>query len=171
MLGEGIPTVKKIVIGIMATLSGLVLLFSYRTSLASVAPAASSTTEAPNVSSPTSTPTTSSPSATASPPTSTPTPTTAAFHDGTYTGLSADTRYGPVQVQITVTNGKVSSIAVPVYPHESFRDQSINSQAVPRLIAETVSAQSAHIEMVSGATFTSEGYLQSLQSAIDKAQA
>jgi uncharacterized protein with FMN-binding domain len=65
-----------------------------------------------------------------------------------------DTRWGPVQVQITVTNGKITTAQALVYPQENGRDQEINAYAVPQL---------------SGATVTSDGYIQSLQSAVDKA--
>jgi uncharacterized protein with FMN-binding domain len=79
------------------------------------------------------------------------------------------TRWGPVQVQITVDNGKITAADVLQVPSGNPRDQMINSYAVPVLNSEAVQAQSANIDMVSGATVTSEGYLQSLQSAIDKA--
>ena len=87
------------------------------------------------------------------------------------TGDAADTRYGPVQLQVTFSGKKISSINVLEYPTESFRDQQINSYALPILNQEAMSAQSAHIDVVSGATYTSDGYAQSLQSAIDKAGA
>ena len=87
------------------------------------------------------------------------------------TGDAADTRYGPVQLQVTFSGKKITSINVLQYPTESFRDQQINSYALPILNQEAMSAQSAHIDVVSGATYTSDGYAQSLQSAIDKAGA
>lgn len=79
------------------------------------------------------------------------------------------TRYGNVQVQITVSGGKITHSVVLQVPWNNPKDQQINSRAVPVLNAEAVDAQSAQIDMVSGATYTSEAYLQSLQSAIDKA--
>jgi uncharacterized protein with FMN-binding domain len=79
------------------------------------------------------------------------------------------TRWGPVQVQITVDNGKITAADVLQVPLDNPRDQMINSYAVPVLNSEAVQGQSASIDMVSGATVTSQGYLQSLQSAIDKA--
>jgi uncharacterized protein with FMN-binding domain len=87
----------------------------------------------------------------------------------TVTGEAADTRYGPVQVQITVTDGKVSAVQAVEYPQNDPRDEEINSYAIPQLNAEATSAGNAQIDMVSGATYTSEGYVQSLQSALDKA--
>jgi uncharacterized protein with FMN-binding domain len=89
----------------------------------------------------------------------------------TVTGDAADTRYGPVQVQVTFSGKKITRIRVLEYPTESGRDQEINSYAIPQLNQQAMSAQSANIDGVSGATYTSEGYQQSLQSAIDKAGA
>jgi uncharacterized protein with FMN-binding domain len=87
----------------------------------------------------------------------------------TYDGDAVQTRWGPVQVQITVEGGQIRVADVLQVPMANHHDQQINSRAVPILNAEAVDAQSADIDMVSGATDTSEGYLSSLQSAIDKA--
>lgn len=87
----------------------------------------------------------------------------------TVTGDAADTRYGPVQVRITVKGKKISDISVIQYPSEDHRDQEINSYALPVLNQEAMTAQSARIDAVSGATYTSDGYTRSLQSAIDRA--
>ncbi|WP_042375968.1 FMN-binding protein [Streptacidiphilus melanogenes] len=86
-----------------------------------------------------------------------------------YTGQAVDTRYGPVQVRIDVSGGRISKIDVLQYPDEMQRDQDINSYALPVLNQEALSAQSAQIDSVSGATYTSDGYTQSLQSALDQA--
>jgi uncharacterized protein with FMN-binding domain len=86
----------------------------------------------------------------------------------TVTGDEVDTRWGPVQVQITVTGGKITNAQAVVYPQDNPRDQEINAYAVPTLQQETVSANSASIDMVSGATYTSTGYITSLQSALNK---
>lgn len=85
------------------------------------------------------------------------------------TGDSADTRWGPVQVALTVSGGRITAVDVPVYPSGNGRDLEINSYALPILVQETLDAQSASIDMVSGATVTSEGYRASLQSALDQA--
>ncbi len=87
----------------------------------------------------------------------------------TVTGSVAQTRWGPVQVELTVSGGKVTAVNVLQYPNGNGRDQEINSYALPVLVQETISAQSANIDMVSGATVTSDGYLTSLQSALDQA--
>ena len=72
-------------------------------------------------------------------------------------------------MQITVTGGKITAANAVDYPQNGSRDRQINSYAVPQLNSEAVAAQSAHIDMVSGASYTSAGYAQSLQSALDKA--
>ena len=87
----------------------------------------------------------------------------------TVNGTPASTRYGPVQVQITVTDGRITAAQAITYPRSDHREQEINDPAVPQLNQETLQAQSAAIDSVSGATFTSAGYQQSLQSALDTA--
>jgi uncharacterized protein with FMN-binding domain len=87
----------------------------------------------------------------------------------TVTGATAQTQWGPVQVQLTVSGSKITKVTVLQYPSGNGRDTEINNYALPILLKETTSQQSAQIDMVSGATVTSTGYLQSLQSAIDKA--
>ncbi|WP_037670641.1 FMN-binding protein [Streptomyces griseus] len=85
------------------------------------------------------------------------------------TGDSVQTRWGPVQVRITVRDGKLTEVTPVTYPTENPRDQEINAYAVPELRREALAAQSADIDTVSGATYTSDGYRQSLQSALDSA--
>lgn len=87
----------------------------------------------------------------------------------TVTGEAAQTRYGPVQVRVTVKDGRITDITAVTYPQNNPKDQQINSFAIPRLTSEALSAQSADVDTVSGATYTSEGYRQSLQSALDSA--
>jgi uncharacterized protein with FMN-binding domain len=87
----------------------------------------------------------------------------------TVTGDVAPTQWGPVQVALTVNAGRVTDVAVLQYPHGNSEDEKINSYALPVLIQETLDKQSADIDMVSGATVTSVGYQQSLQSALDQA--
>ena len=173
---------KRIVYGLLATLSGVVLLFSYGTSLEAVMPVAAddtagSTTTVPAPASTSSSSAdasgstgTSTPSASPSPSTTTTQQNTSGLADGTYTGDAVRTRYGNVQVQITVSGGVITEVQVPQYPNSNREDQQINARALPVLISETTSAQSASIRMVSGATYTSQGYTQSLQSALDQAQ-
>jgi uncharacterized protein with FMN-binding domain len=79
------------------------------------------------------------------------------------------TRWGPVQVRVTVKNGRITDVTAVTYPQENPKDQEINSYAIPQLRREALAAQSASIDSVSGATYTSDGYKQSLQSALDSA--
>jgi uncharacterized protein with FMN-binding domain len=173
---------RKIVVAVMSTISGLVLLLSYHTSTNSEAatttttgtsgngtdPAASASTT-PNAGEASSS-TTTTPSASSSSSTSTSTSSgSSSSASGTYTGDAVQTRWGTVQVQITVKDGKITAAEAVQYPNENPKDQQINAYAVPQLNAEVVSAQSASIDAVSGATVTSDGYITSLQSAIDQA--
>jgi uncharacterized protein with FMN-binding domain len=150
----------RIAVIFAATVSVVVLLFSYRTS---THPDALGTTGSRNqVPAGSSVPDTS-----AAPTTSSGAPPAASSGNGTYDGGAADTPYGPVQVRITLSGGRITSAEAVQVPNESRRDVEINDAAVPQLVQETLQAQSAQIDTVSGATYTSEGYIQSLQSAID----
>jgi len=100
---------------------------------------------------------------------SAPTTTSAAPTTRTVTGATAQTKYGPVQVRITLTGSRITDATAVQYPDEAARSKDINSTAVPKLNQETLQAQSADIDTVSGATYTSAGYKQSLQSALDQA--
>lgn len=148
---------RRAVLAIVTTVTGLVMLLSFKTH-AAVGTSAASTRPAAITSGATPTP-----SAAAGTTKKTSTGTT------TVTGDSVDTRWGPVQVQITVTNGKITAAQAVVFPQSNPRDQEINAYAVPTLNQEAIAAGSASIDMVSGATYTSNGYIQSLQSALDKA--
>ncbi|MFG2950704.1 FMN-binding protein [Streptomyces adustus] len=88
----------------------------------------------------------------------------------TVTGETVQTRWGPVQVRITLEDGRLTEVTAVTYPQENPRDQEINSYAVPQLRREALAAQSADIDTVSGATYTSDGYRRSLQSALDSAK-
>ena len=87
----------------------------------------------------------------------------------TVNGASAGTRYGPVQVRVTIRSHRLVAVTALVYPSSGRRDQEISSFALPRLEQAAIAAQSAQIDTVSGATFTSDGYRRSLQSALDAA--
>jgi uncharacterized protein with FMN-binding domain len=155
--------VKRIVLWFMSTLTVVTLLFGYHTSTSS-----ESVTSGSSALSAPADPGT----ATVQPDTGTATTTdggTASASPVTVTGSSADTRWGPVQVQLTVADGTITDVEVVDYPTENGRDRQINARAIPVLVQETLDAQSADIDMVSGATVTSEGYLESLQSALDAA--
>jgi uncharacterized protein with FMN-binding domain len=87
----------------------------------------------------------------------------------TVNGTSEGTRYGPVQVRVTIRSHRLVAVTALVYPSSGHRDQEISSFALPELEREAIAAQSARIDTVSGATFTSDGYRRSLQSALDAA--
>ena len=93
-----------------------------------------------------------------------------AFKDGTYTGAVVATGKGDVQVQVTVSGGKVTQVTAVKYPSDNPRSIGIAQQAIPQLSDEAVKAQSADIQMVSGATETSTGFIGSLQDALDQAK-
>jgi uncharacterized protein with FMN-binding domain len=140
---------RRITLWFLSTVSVVMLLFGYHTSTSGPTSAAASETVV------------AAPAAAA-------TGTTTAGA-GTVTGAVAQTRWGPVQVRITVSAGKIINVDVVQHPNGNGRDQEINSYALPVLLQETMSAQNANIDMVSGATVTSDGYVQSLQSALDQA--
>ena len=79
------------------------------------------------------------------------------------------TQYGDVQVEVTIRTGKITDVKALEYPNQEPRDQQISDDALPQLQAQVLSAQSANIAGVSGATFTTQGYISSLQSALDAA--
>jgi uncharacterized protein with FMN-binding domain len=83
-------------------------------------------------------------------------------------GKVASTSYGPVQIQLIKRNGKIVKVAVLMQPTNTLNDVQIGKFAFPKLISETLAAQNGKIDAVSGATYTSAGYVQSLQSALDK---
>jgi uncharacterized protein with FMN-binding domain len=85
------------------------------------------------------------------------------------TGAVAQTRWGPVQVRLRISGGKITAADAVQYPNGNGMDQQINSYALPVLAREVLAAQSAQIDLISGATVTSDGYVASLQSAIDQA--
>jgi len=158
---------RRIVTAILSTITGLVLLFSYHTStdggtvaglaVAQLGPSNRSPSESR------------SPSSNGSGSSGSGSSGSAAASAATFTGGVAETQWGPVQVQITVKGSKVTRSRAVQYPRNNDNDVMINSYALPILDQEVVQQQSASIDVVSGATVTSDGYLQSLQAAIDQA--
>jgi uncharacterized protein with FMN-binding domain len=155
---------KRIGLWVMSTLTALVLLFGYHTSTSSEAAAGGQSSAAAPVQGSSDTGTSSSDSSS-----STSTDAGTSTTSGTVTGSVASTRWGPVQVELTIADGSITDVSVVQYPDSNGKDQQINARALPVLIQETLDAQNANIDMVSGATVTSEGYLESLQSALDQA--
>jgi len=87
----------------------------------------------------------------------------------TYTGDSVETGWGPVQVEITVTGSSISNVAAVVVPENDQHSAQISNYAIPQLEQQAMTAQSANIDGVSGASYTANGFAQSLQSALTKA--
>jgi uncharacterized protein with FMN-binding domain len=93
----------------------------------------------------------------------------APLKDGTYTGSAADAYYGSVQILAIVKNGKLSDVQFLSYPSDRSRSLQISQQAMPLLKSEAIAAQSANVQIVSGATDISQAFQQSLQSALSQA--
>lgn len=87
--------------------------------------------------------------------------------DGTYTSVASPNAYGEIQLQVTVAGGKITTITTVKAPTHG-RSQSVNAQALPMLTERAISAQSADIQFVSGATETSTAFVNSLQDAINQ---
>jgi uncharacterized protein with FMN-binding domain len=143
---------RRLTVWIVSTIAGVVLLLSYRTSLGGTPPPPAGAA-APGI------------VPESAPPSAAPGTAKAITANGTV----ADTRWGPVQVQVKIQNHKITDVRVLRRPNGNDRDDEINGYALPQLRAEVLQAQSAHIDSVSGATVTSGGYLESLQAALDAA--
>lgn len=168
--------VRRVVLWFASTVVLVVLLFGYRTSTAgagALIAAGSGNTETPiTAAAPAdtgagagsgSTSGSRSPSTAATAPTPTPT------KDAVSTGRSVMTRYGPIQVQVSTQGSTITDVSVLQYPNGDGHSAEISQYALPQLVQHTVDQQSAQVDMVSGATYTSTGYAQSLQSALDQA--
>ncbi|MEU6737402.1 FMN-binding protein [Streptomyces physcomitrii] len=90
---------------------------------------------------------------------------------GTFTGDPVDTPYGTVQVAAVLSHGRITAVKVLKAPDGNGRDRQIAAYSLPRLTREAIKAQGTRIDAVSGASYTSQGYIQSLQSALDQAHA
>jgi len=144
---------RRALLTLGGTAAGLAALLSFRThSLAAADPAASP----PAVSA-----TTSQPMASG----------TEAGSARTVTGAVASTPYGPMQVQLTLAGTKITKVTVLQQTSDGAESNQIDANAIPKLTSETLAAQNAQIDAVSGATYTSSGYIKSLQSAVDMAGA
>ncbi|NUT73121.1 FMN-binding protein [Pseudarthrobacter sp. C4D7] len=96
-------------------------------------------------------------------------PSSSSNASGTYKGTTVQTRFGPVQVQITVANGKITDVTALQLTNTDGKSIQISNRAAPLLKSKVLAAQSANVQTVSGATITSDAYLTSLQAAIDAA--
>ena len=169
---------RRIALFVLSTLSTMVLLFGYSTSTSGpLATSAPTSIQSGPITSSSGSTSESASGSTSSGSTSSGSSSSGGTASGSgspgstdVTGSVADTQWGPVQVRLTVTGGTISKVTVLQYPSGNGKDQEINDYALPILTQETVDAQSAQIDMVSGATVTSNGYLESLQSALDQAR-
>jgi uncharacterized protein with FMN-binding domain len=104
-------------------------------------------------------------------PTPAPTPiATGLYRDGSYTGDSVNVYYGNVQTQAVISGGKLMNVNILDYPHDRNTSAHINSAALPKLVQEAIASQNAQVDIVSGATETSQGFQQSLATALAKAK-
>jgi uncharacterized protein with FMN-binding domain len=166
--------VRRAAVVVAFTIVGLWLVLSFKSS---PLPRAASSLNAP---APTTTVTTppgsdsGQPPGAAPPPNQSSTPTTAKPSTSgtqTLTGQVVSTRYGDVQVAVVVQGTRILDVKPLQLPFDRPRSQSISNQAAPLLLREVLDAQSAQIDTIGGATYTSDAYAQSLQSALDKARA
>lgn len=95
--------------------------------------------------------------------------TTNQYTDGTYTGSVADAYYGNVEVSVTISGGKITDVKFLQYPDTHSTSVIINQQAMPYLQQEAIKSQNANVQLISGATFTSQAFIQSLKAALSKA--
>jgi uncharacterized protein with FMN-binding domain len=147
---------------IVATTIAIVLLFSFKTPPPPIQPIVADVSPSPSLSP--------SPSASGASPTPTPT-ATGAFKDGQWTGPAVITQFGNIQVRVIVTGGKITDVQALSLPNDRRRSAEISSVAAPRLHDEVLQAQSAQVNSISGATYTSAAYVQSTQAALDQARA
>jgi uncharacterized protein with FMN-binding domain len=153
---------RRVILAVTGTIAGLVALLSFKSHSPSVPVAATTGTGGgPSSSS------SSSSSATTVPGEFRSVAGPLTQGETTITGKVGNTVYGPVQVQLVVKSGKIVKVAILEQPMNTIHDIQIGEFAFPRLISETLAAQSAKIDAVSGASYTSAGYIASLQSAVD----
>ncbi|MCQ4079928.1 FMN-binding protein [Streptomyces sp. RB6PN25] len=162
---------RRAVIATTSTVAGVVLLLSlkpHHSAGPALAGSGAGSATLPSQGAGTPAPTSSS---TASAPTAGSGSKKSSADSGSFVGSTVQTDYGPVQVEITMSDGKLTGVTALQTPSGAARSQEIAAYAVPRLTQEALGAQSAQIDAVSGASYTSAGYIQSLQSALDKARA
>jgi len=159
---------RRVILAVTGTIAGLVALLSFKSHLPSLPVAATTGGSGGSSSSSTSA---SSGGSTATVPGEFPQGSLAGQLPAGETavdGQVANTAYGPVQIQLIKRNGTIVKIAVLEQPANTLHDIQIGAFAFPKLISETLTTQTGKIDAVSGATYTSAGYIQSLQSALDK---
>ena len=161
---------RRVILTIAGTIAGLVALLSFKSHVPTVPSASVSTTGGSSSTGGTSAPSSAPSSSAATVPGEFPMGSlagTLTSGETAITGHVANTVYGPVQIQLVMRNGKIVKVAVLRQPMNTINDIRIGDFAFPKLIGETLAAQTAKIDAVSGASYTSAGYIQSLQSALD----
>jgi uncharacterized protein with FMN-binding domain len=155
---------RRVILAVTGTIAGLVALLSFKAHVPTVPVASTSGTGGSSTSSSSSSSSSSSRTipgefqSVAGP---------LAAGETTITGKVANTVYGPVQIELVVKSHKIVKVAVLVQPTNTIHDIQIGEFAFPKLISETLTAQNAKVDAVSGASYTSAGYISSLQSAVD----
>jgi uncharacterized protein with FMN-binding domain len=175
---------KRAISALLTTAFALVLLLSFKTpqspGLAASTtsgtaiigdPAATAAPATTDASAPPDGATAESGTATATPAPTQGTTTASAYSDGTVTGSLVSTRFGDVQVQVTISGGTITDVSALALPSGDRHSSRISQVAGPILRGEALAAQDANIDLLSGATYTSTAYAQSLQSALDQARA
>jgi uncharacterized protein with FMN-binding domain len=159
---------KRVLLALMGTMAGLVALLSFKVQTETQAAMLPSASADGSTTSSGSGGTTAAPSSGTAP---APAPTSSAPQATVVTlkGAAVKTRYGTVQVEVQMKGSTIASVSFLQLTGRERQSQEINSQAAPILLRETLKVQSARISTVSGATYTSDGYAQSLQSALDQA--
>ncbi|HKV30926.1 MAG TPA: FMN-binding protein [Candidatus Dormibacteraeota bacterium] len=151
-------------VAIVATAIAVVLLFSFKTPAQPRPP-----TPAADVAQASATPSASPSASDSSVPTPTPSPTGRTYRDGQYTGQDFPNQFGDTQVKVTIAGGRITDVQAVQLPFDRQRSAEISQYAAPRLHDEVLQAQTAQIDSLSGATYTSDAYAQSVQSALDQA--
>jgi hypothetical protein len=157
---------RRVILTIASTIAGLVALLSFKSHVPTVPSASVSTTGGSSSTGGTSAPSSSAATVPGEFPMGS-LARTLTSGETAITGHVANTVYGPVQIQLVMRNGKVVKVAVLRQPMNTINDIRIGDFAFPKLIGETLATQTAKIDAVSGASYTSAGYIQSLQSALD----
>jgi uncharacterized protein with FMN-binding domain len=162
---------RRVVLALGGTIAGLVMLLSFRTHMGSTAVAGVTGSGGTATSGGTSAGTGSPAGSAAGAAAAAAAPVSAGSGTGTaVTGSVINTPYGPTQVQVTLSAAKIVKVTVLQHTNDGVNSQMIDGRALPLLNNETLTAQSAKINAVSGASYTSAGYIKSLQSALDRAR-
>lgn len=150
---------RRVILAVTGTIAGLVALLSFKAHVPTVPVASTSGTGGSSTSS--------SSSSTSIPGEFQSVAGTLTAGETSITGKVANTVYGPVQIELVVKSHKIVKVAVLEQPTNTIHDIQIGEFAFPKLISETLTAQNAKVDAVSGASYTSAGYISSLQSAVD----